>query len=195
MFTHLKWWLPCNFFGYFERIYGREIYSKIAKFLAKEPSHEHCSRAVKWGQQGSRFTEKGDNTGVWLWRWSQSPIIPMEDRKKHAKFAKMWWFCSVFSSIKMAWYTVSSYQTVIRSIKNYPVHRLREATRRTRLDFCENNSYLAHMWIFHFYRLIHWTWSLATYSYSQNWQNPRRNRDFPRLRDKNRIAEKAQVVF
>ena len=38
--------------------------------------------------------------------------------KNHVKFGQMWRFCSLFSSIVMAWWIISSCPKVVRSIRN-----------------------------------------------------------------------------
>ena len=41
-----------------------------------------------------------------------------EDRKKHIKFGQMWRFCSLCSSIAMAWCIMNSWHKVVWSIRN-----------------------------------------------------------------------------
>ena len=38
--------------------------------------------------------------------------------KKHVKFEQMWRFCSLFSSIAIAWFNMNSCHKVVRSIRN-----------------------------------------------------------------------------
>ena len=108
---------------------GSEDYSKIAKFWAKITSYCHRSGDVDDVQWRSRFVQKSRNwwpiMGVWLYHWNQSPIIELKvsrwakkSRKEHYKFGQMWRFCSLFSSIAMAWCIMNSCHMVVRPIRN-----------------------------------------------------------------------------
>ena len=41
-----------------------------------------------------------------------------QDRKRHIKFDEMWRFCSLFSSVEMAWGIMNFCHKIIRSIRN-----------------------------------------------------------------------------
>ena len=60
--------------------------------------------------------------GVWLWNWNQSPSMEPSRRakaeKEHIKFVEMWRYCSLFSSIAMAWCIMISCYKVARLIRN-----------------------------------------------------------------------------
>ena len=45
-------------------------------------------------------------------------VLKSQDRKTHVMFGQMWKFCSLFSSIAMAWCIMNSCRKVVRSIRN-----------------------------------------------------------------------------
>ena len=87
-----------------------------------------CTLLRRCGQRSTttQMCAKGRNCwrilGVWLWHWDQSPIISMEASRtrprKHVKFGQMKKFCSMFSSIVIAWCIRNSCHKVVRSIRN-----------------------------------------------------------------------------
>ena len=60
----------------------------------------------------------------WLWHMVKLPwtlslaTLARQDRKKRAKFGRMWRFCLQFSSIAVAWCIMSSCHRIERSIRN-----------------------------------------------------------------------------
>ena len=98
--------------------------SKIAKFKAKTTSHGHRSGVVGEVQRRSRFAQIGYN-----WWWIMGVLKPKsnhpngsiqksQSRKKYVKFGQMWRFCSLFSSIAIAWCIMNSCHKVVRPIRN-----------------------------------------------------------------------------
>ena len=50
--------------------------------------------------------------------YSNGSVQKSQDRKKHDKSGEMLRFCSLFSSMAMAWWIKNSYHKVVRSIRN-----------------------------------------------------------------------------
>ena len=134
--------MPSNFYRCFKHeTCCNEDCSKITKFWANTTSQGHRSGDVEDVQRRSRFVQKAHNwwriMGVWLWHCNQSPFI----RQKHVKFGQMWRFCSLFSSIAMAWCIMNSCHKIVRSIQPW---RQSLGIRQKRTELWKNQSWILH---------------------------------------------------
>ena len=126
--------MPSNFHECFSHeTCGRENYSEIAKFWAKQRRMDIDQEKLTTFNDDPELLKKiitGDESWVYGYdieakaQWSQWKL-PEEQaksnkktRKKHVKFGQMWRICSLFSSITMAWCIINSCHKVVRPIRN-----------------------------------------------------------------------------
>ena len=109
------------------------------QFWVKTTSLWHRSRDVNDVQRQSRFAQKGGES----WAYGLKPkhyqpnssVQKSQDRKKPIKFGQIRWFCSLFSSIAMAW--CMEYYLEVMS-------RLREAICQKRTELWKNQLWILH---------------------------------------------------
>ena len=73
--------------------------------------------------------------------------VQKKDRKKYIKFIQMWRFCSLCSSIAMAWCIMNSCHKVLRSIRKYfleVIRRLHKAIRQKLTALWKNQTWILH---------------------------------------------------
>ena len=116
--------MPCKFYGCFRHeTCGREDCSKIAKFWVKTTSHGYRLGMLTF-KICFKISQLVTNHECMAMTLKANPNYPNgsmqknKDRKKLDKYGQKCRFCSLFSSIAMAWFIMNSCHKVVRSIRN-----------------------------------------------------------------------------
>ena len=132
----------------FDSCFAWECFGSSSIFAYSKKSIKESVSNFVWKTKLSAQT----HSEYWLWHMVKLPwtlslaTLASQDRKKRAKFGRMWRFCLQFSSIAGTWSIMSSCHRVERSIRNitcdlFAVYAKQSARNaricgRTKIGFC-----------------------------------------------------------